>query len=90
VGAAPDPGEHSGASPTARYTHQQLGSMIGSNREAVTRALKRLREEGGVEVRRRQIHILDLEALKRIAEEPTSRKTVNRQRSGRRRGVKTE
>jgi CRP/FNR family cyclic AMP-dependent transcriptional regulator len=31
----------------ARYTHLQLGSMIGSNREAVTRALKRLREEGG-------------------------------------------
>jgi hypothetical protein len=31
----------------ARYTHQQLGSMIGSNREAVTRAPKRLREEGG-------------------------------------------
>jgi DNA-binding transcriptional ArsR family regulator len=63
--------------------------MIGSNREAVTRALKRLREEGGVEVRRRQIHILDLEALKRIAEEPTSRRTANRQERGRRRGVET-
>ena len=74
----------------ARYTHQQLGSMIGANREAVTRALKRLREEGGVEVRRRQIHVVNLEALKRIAEEPTSRRTANRQRRGRRRGVETE
>ncbi len=57
-----------------RYTHQQLGTMIGANREAVTRAFKRLREEGGVEVRRRQIHIVDLQALKRMAEKPTSRK----------------
>ena len=73
----------------ARYTHEQLGSMIGANREAVTRAFKRLREEGGVEVRRRQIHDVDLEALKRIAEEPTSRKTAHRQRRGRRREVET-
>jgi CRP-like cAMP-binding protein len=29
-----------------RYTHQQLGTMIGANREAVTRALGRLRREG--------------------------------------------
>src|SRR5215203_6295750 len=27
-----------------RYTHQQLGTMIGANREAVTRAFARLRE----------------------------------------------
>jgi CRP/FNR family transcriptional regulator len=30
-----------------RYTHQQLGTMIGANREAVTRAFNRLREVGG-------------------------------------------
>jgi CRP/FNR family cyclic AMP-dependent transcriptional regulator len=52
--------------------------MIGANREAVTRALKRLREEGRVEVRRRQIHVVDLEALKRIAEKPTIRRTGHR------------
>ncbi len=47
-----------------RYTHQQLGTMIGANREAVTRAFARLREAGAVEVRRRYIHVEDLEALK--------------------------
>ena len=47
-----------------RYTHQQLGTMIGANREAVTRAFARLREAGAVEVRRRYIHVEDLEVLK--------------------------
>ena len=46
-----------------RYTHQQLGTMIGANREAVTRAFARLRETGAVEVRRRYVHVEDLEAL---------------------------
>ena len=50
-----------------RYTHQQLGSLVGSNREAVTRAMGRLRREGGVEVRNRYIHIVDIHALTRIA-----------------------
>jgi CRP-like cAMP-binding protein len=31
----------------ARYTHQQLGTMTGSNREAVTQAPKKLRKKGG-------------------------------------------
>ena len=73
----------------AHYTHQQFGSMIGANREAVTRAFKRLREEGGVEVRQRQIHIVDLEALTRIAEEPASGRTARRQSAGHRRAVET-
>lgn len=51
-----------------RYTHLQLGTMIGANREAVTRAFARLREVGAVEVRRRYVHVEDLEALKRAAE----------------------
>ena len=50
-----------------RYTHQQLGTMIGANREAVTRAFARLREAGAVEVRRRYIHAEDLEVLKAAA-----------------------
>jgi CRP/FNR family transcriptional regulator len=47
-----------------RYTHQQLGTMIGANREAVTRAFARLREAGAVEVRRRYIHVENLEVLR--------------------------
>jgi GH35 family endo-1,4-beta-xylanase len=42
--------------------------MIGSNREAVTRAMKELREKGAVEVVGRRIHLSDREALEREAE----------------------
>jgi CRP/FNR family cyclic AMP-dependent transcriptional regulator len=52
-----------------RYTHQQLGSMIGANREAVTRALARLRESGALSVRRRYIHVEDIDILKRATED---------------------
>jgi CRP/FNR family transcriptional regulator, cyclic AMP receptor protein len=50
-----------------RYTHQQLASLVGSNREAVTRAMGRLRREGGVEVTNRYIYIVDIYALTRFA-----------------------
>jgi CRP/FNR family transcriptional regulator, cyclic AMP receptor protein len=50
-----------------RYTHAQLASMIGANREATTRAFGMLRERGAVEVRERRIHVVDPEALKRAA-----------------------
>lgn len=52
-----------------RYTHQQLGSMIGANREAVTRAFARLREAGVVETRRRYIHVGDIELLRSATED---------------------
>jgi CRP/FNR family transcriptional regulator, cyclic AMP receptor protein len=52
-----------------RYTHQQLGSMIGANREAVTRALARLRELGALNVKRRYIHVEDIETMKRATED---------------------
>jgi len=51
-----------------RYTHRQPASMIGANREAVTRALKELRDEGDVEVRDRRIHVVDPAVLKQAAE----------------------
>lgn len=52
-----------------RYTHQQLGTMIGANREAVTRAFARLREFGVVEVKRRYIHVKDIEELQAATED---------------------
>jgi CRP/FNR family transcriptional regulator, cyclic AMP receptor protein len=51
----------------AHYTHQQLGEMIGTNREAVTRAFGVLQDEGVVELRRRLIYVPDLPALKRVS-----------------------
>ena len=42
--------------------------MIGAKREAVTRAMTELQEEGAVEVVGRRIHIKDHEALEREAE----------------------
>jgi CRP-like cAMP-binding protein len=50
-----------------RYTHWQLGTMIGANREAVTNAFAGLQEAGAVELVRRQIHITDMEGLRREA-----------------------
>ena len=50
-----------------RYTHEHLGTMIGANREAVTRAFGRLQDEGAVQLRRRLIYVDDLETLERAA-----------------------
>ena len=50
-----------------RYTHRQIASMIGANRESTTRAFGRLQEEGGVQLRERYICITDVEALKRAS-----------------------
>lgn len=49
------------------YTHSQLASMIGANREATTRALGLLRELGAVEVRERRIEVTNPEVLYRAA-----------------------
>jgi CRP/FNR family transcriptional regulator len=60
-------GDHSLKIPT-HYTHQQLGTMIGANREAVTRAFGQLQDEGIVELRRRLIYVPDVQALRTRAE----------------------
>jgi CRP/FNR family transcriptional regulator, cyclic AMP receptor protein len=52
----------------ARYTHRQLASMVGSNREAVTRALGMLRKAGAVKTRDRRIYVTDAAALEYFAE----------------------
>ena len=51
-----------------RYTHRQLATMIGSKRETVTKAFSLLQQAGVVELRRRRIHVGNIEALKRIAD----------------------
>jgi CRP/FNR family transcriptional regulator len=49
------------------YTHEHLGTMIGANREAVTRAFGRLQDEGALQIRRRLIYVEDVQALERAA-----------------------
>ena len=61
------PGDDNRRIPT-RYTHRQLASMVGSNREALTRAFARLRRAGAVEVRDRHIYVTDADTLEFLAE----------------------
>jgi CRP-like cAMP-binding protein len=49
------------------YSQEQLGTMIGAKRVAVSRAFGRLKESGAVELRGRNIYIKNLEALKLAA-----------------------
>jgi CRP/FNR family transcriptional regulator, cyclic AMP receptor protein len=58
------------------YTQKQLGTMISAKREAVTRAMSELQEEGAVEVVGRRIHIKDHEALEREAEARTATRSL--------------
>jgi len=51
----------------AHHTHRQLGEMIGTNREAVTRAFGVLQDEGVVELRRRLMYVPDLQALQGVS-----------------------
>ena len=46
-------------------TEEEL--KAGSNRESLTRALGRFRLTGGVEVKDRRIHVVDVDVLTRIA-----------------------
>ena len=49
------------------YTHRQLGTMIGANRAAVTKAFAKLQDQGIIELKRRLIHVVDLRLLRRAA-----------------------
>jgi CRP/FNR family cyclic AMP-dependent transcriptional regulator len=49
------------------HTHQHLATMIGANREAVTKAFARLQDARIVELKRRLIYVADIEALSRMA-----------------------
>jgi CRP/FNR family transcriptional regulator, cyclic AMP receptor protein len=50
------------------YTHEQLGSMIGCKRVAVSRAFSRLKKAGAVQLKERHIIVKNLDILKNLAE----------------------
>jgi CRP/FNR family transcriptional regulator, cyclic AMP receptor protein len=50
------------------YTHEQLASMIGCKRVAVTRAFRKLEDGGAVQLKDRRIVVKDRDALKDLAE----------------------
>ena len=52
---------------TTHYTHEELASMIGLKRVAVTRAFGTLQDHNFVQLRRRQIYVIDLAGLRRVA-----------------------
>jgi CRP/FNR family transcriptional regulator, cyclic AMP receptor protein len=52
----------------AHYTHEQLGAMIGAQRVSVSRAFGKLQDVGSVQLFRRRIYVVDLAALRRLAE----------------------
>ena len=45
------------------YTHWQLAAMIGASRVSVTKAFAQLQDAGAVELKRRHIHVKDVETL---------------------------
>jgi CRP/FNR family transcriptional regulator, cyclic AMP receptor protein len=51
----------------AHYSHERLGTMIGANREAVTRSFSKLQDEGVVELRRRLIYVPEIKDLRSSA-----------------------
>jgi CRP/FNR family transcriptional regulator, cyclic AMP receptor protein len=51
-----------------RYTHEQLATMIGARRVAVSRAMGVLRRIGAVEVKGRRVYLKDQAVLRRAAE----------------------
>lgn len=58
------------------YTHQQLGTMIGANRVAVTRAFGQLQDLGAVQVLRRRIYLADIGTLENVADGSTGQSTT--------------
>lgn len=52
-------------------TQGELATMVGTAREVVQRTFKKFEKSGIIRVSRKEIHILDLDMLKEIAEEET-------------------
>ena len=49
-----------------RMTREEIGSYLGMKLETVSRTFSKFAEDSIIEVKQRNIHILDAEALRRI------------------------
>lgn len=63
-----------GARPVTGTRHQDLADMLGVYRETVSSTLGQLRDEGIIDLSRKEITILDAERLREKAEDETLRK----------------
>ncbi len=54
-----------------RMTREEIGSYLGMKLETVSRTFSKFAEESIVEVKQRNIHILDAEALRRLVNPPS-------------------
>jgi CRP-like cAMP-binding protein len=63
----------SGTTITVALSQHDLAGATGSSREAVARALRRLRESGGIVTERRRITVLRPDLLREVAESPPDR-----------------
>jgi CRP/FNR family transcriptional regulator len=53
-----------------RMTREEIGSYLGLKLETVSRTFSKFQDEGLLEVRQRQIRIVDQEGLRRIVNNP--------------------
>jgi CRP/FNR family transcriptional regulator, cyclic AMP receptor protein len=63
-----------GAQPIKGTTHQYMADMIGVYRETVTNALDSLRDQGIIDVRRKEIVVLEAEKLRLVADQEMLRR----------------
>ena len=60
----------SGSSLILRMTREEIGSYLGLKLETVSRTFSKFQDEGLLEVRQRQIRVLDADALQRVINGP--------------------
>lgn len=65
---------HEGAQPIKGMRHQDIADMLGLYRETVTTALDHLRNEGLIEINRKEIVLREPERLREVAEEELLRR----------------
>ena len=63
-----------GAQPINGMRHQDLADLLGLYRETITNALDKLRDEGLVEIGRKEIVVLKVEELRAVAQEEMLRR----------------